>query len=156
MAKGNAMKSRVNATIFVFASLGLAACSDGSPTAAGTGDAGATVTAASAGGSGVSPGQAAFLQCGACHALTPESGAKVGPSLAGVVGRKAGSLADYQYTGAMAGSGITWTPDELDAFIAAPSTKVPGTKMVFAGVANADKRKALIAYLANPQGTPAP
>lgn len=149
------MNFRMTAAAIALVTLGLAACSDGAPTAAEAGDAGKTVAAAASGG-GVNPGKAAFLQCGACHSLTPESGAKVGPSLAGIVGRKAGSAPDYQYSEAMAGSGITWTAEELDAFITAPSAKVPGTKMVFAGVADADKRKALIAYLANPEGTPAP
>jgi cytochrome c len=149
------MNFRMTVPIFAFASLGLVACSGGSPTEGGAGDAGETVAAAASGG-GVNQGKAAFLQCGACHALTPESGAKVGPSLAGVVGRKAGSAADYQYSEAMAKSGIIWTSEELDAFITSPSAKVPGTKMVFAGIADAEKRKALIAYLANPEGTPAP
>jgi cytochrome c len=149
------MNFRMTAAAMALTSLGLVACSGGSPTEAEAGDAGKTVAAAAAGG-GANPGKAAFLQCGACHALTPESGAKVGPSLAGVVGRKAGSAADYQYSEAMANSGITWTPEELDAFITAPSTKVPGTKMVFAGIGDAEKRKALIAYLANPEGTAAP
>lgn len=149
------MDFRMTAAAVALAAFGLAACSEASPTGGGAGDAGQTAAAAAPGG-GVNKGKAAFLQCGACHALTPESGAKVGPSLAGVVGRKAGSVADYQYSEAMAGSGITWTPEELDAFITSPSTKVPGTKMVFAGIADADKRKALIDYLANPEGTPAP
>lgn len=149
------MNFRMTATAIALASFGLAACSGGSPGDDVSKDAGQTVAAAAAGG-GVNKGKAAFLQCGACHSLTPESGAKVGPSLAGVVGRKAGSAADYQYSEAMAASGITWTPEELDAFLTAPSAKVPGTKMVFAGIADADKRKALIEYLANPEGTPAP
>lgn len=149
------MNFRMTAAAIALASLGLAACSDGSPADAQADESGQPEAAAAAGG-GVNQGKAAFLQCGACHALTPESGAKVGPSLAGVVGRKAGSAADYQYSEAMAASGITWTPEELDAFLTAPSSKVPGTKMVFAGIADAEKRKALIAYLANPEGTPAP
>lgn len=149
------MKFTHAAAITALTAFGLAGCSRGSTGDDAAKDAGQTVAAAAAGG-GVNKGKAAFLQCGACHSLTPESGAKVGPSLAGVVGRKAGSAADYQYSEAMAGSGITWTPEELDAFITSPSAKVPGTKMVFAGVADADKRKALIEYLANPEGAPAP
>lgn len=149
------MNFRMTAAAIALTSLGLAACSGGSSADEQAGDPGQTVAAAAPGG-GVNKGKAAFLQCAACHSITPEGGAKVGPSLAGVVGRKAGSAADYQYSEAMAGSGITWTPEELDAFITAPSTKVPGTKMVFVGVADAAKRKALIDYLANPEGTAAP
>lgn len=144
-----------NAAVMALALIGLAACSDGASTGTEAGNTGQAVGAAATGG-GVNKGKAAFLQCAACHSLSPQSGAKVGPSLAGVVGRKAGSAAGYQYSEAMAASGITWTPEELDAFITSPSAKVPGTKMVFAGIADADKRKALIAYLANPEGTATP
>ena len=91
------------------------------------------------------PQPAEFAVCSACHEVTPGQ-ASVGPNLAGVVGRKAGS-SDYDYSPAMKASGITWTPDQLQAFIVNPSKVVPGTKMDFDGATDADA-KVIVAYLA--------
>ena len=71
----------------------------------------------------------------------------VGPSLHGVFGRKAGELADFRYSPAMKRSGITWTPQTLDTFIADPQKAVPGNRMPFAGMPDAADRADLIAYL---------
>ncbi len=84
--------------------------------------------------------------CAVCHSVEPGQN-KIGPSLAGVVGRKAGSVADYSYTEANKNSGLTWTEAELDKYLTDPRQVVPGTKMLFAGLKNADDRKAVIAYL---------
>ena len=54
-----------------------------------------------------------------------------------------------QLASALTKAGITWTPDQLDAFLARPNGKVPGTKMVFAGLPNPEARKDVIAYLAS-------
>jgi cytochrome c len=89
---------------------------------------------------------AEFAVCGACHEVTPGQ-ASVGPNLATVAGRKAGST-DYDYSPAMKASGITWTPDQLQAFIVNPSKVVPGTKMDFDGATDADA-KVIVAYLAS-------
>ena len=83
--------------------------------------------------------------CAMCHSLRPEPG-KMGPPLAGVVGRKAGTAPGFAYSNAMKTSNITWTPDQLDAFVKAPGKTVPGTKMLI-GAPNADQRAAVIAYL---------
>ncbi len=93
------------------------------------------------------PGEAVFKKsCAVCH--TVEAGKnKIGPSLAGVVGRKAGSVAGYTYTDANKNSGDTWDEATLDTYLQDPRKFVPGTKMIFAGLKNADDRKALIAYL---------
>lgn len=92
-------------------------------------------------------GQAIFEQrCAACHSVEPDDN-EVGPSLAGVVGRKAGSLAGYNYSPALKASGKVWTRPQLDQFLAAPQKLVPGTKMPMA-VPAADQRQALTAYLA--------
>ena len=92
-------------------------------------------------------GQAIFEQrCAACHSVEPDDN-EVGPSLAGVVGRKAGSLAGYNYSPALKASGKVWTRPQLDQFLAAPQKLVPGTKMPMS-VPAADQRQALIAYLA--------
>ena len=86
-----------------------------------------------------------FAVCGACHEVTPGA-VSLGPNLAGVVGRKAGTT-DYDYSPAMKGSGLTWTPDQLQAFIVNPAKVVPGTKMDFDGASDADA-KVIVAYLA--------
>ncbi len=93
------------------------------------------------------PGEAVFKKnCAVCH--TVEAGKnKIGPSLAGVVGRKAGSVAGYTYTDANKNSGDTWDEATLETYLQDPRKFVPGTKMVFAGLKNADDRKAVIAYL---------
>ena len=71
----------------------------------------------------------------------------VGPSLHGVFERKAGELPDFRYSPAMKRSGITWTPQTLDTFIADPQKMVPANRMPYAGMADADDRADLIAYL---------
>lgn len=91
-------------------------------------------------------GQQLFEQrCGMCHSLQAAPG-KMGPPLAGVVGRKAASVPGYAYSAAMKGSGITWTADKLDVYLKAPSKTVPGTKMLL-GAPNDAERAAVIAYL---------
>lgn len=85
--------------------------------------------------------------CAVCH--SPDAGTnKLGPSLFGVVGRKAGSVADYTYTPAAKSSGLTWDAANLDKYITDPQAVVPGTKMLFPGIKDAGDRKALIGYLA--------
>ncbi len=84
--------------------------------------------------------------CSSCH--TVEAGKnRVGPSLAGIVGRKAGSVAGFSYSAQNKNSGITWDEATLDKYLTDPKAMVPGTKMVFAGVKKEDERKALIGYL---------
>jgi cytochrome c len=93
-----------------------------------------------------SSGQQVFEQkCTMCHALQPAPG-KMGPPLAGVVGRKAATAQGFAYSAALKGSNITWTVDQLDAFIKAPGKTVPGTKMLL-GETDAAKRAAVIQYL---------
>lgn len=94
-------------------------------------------------------GRAAFAACSSCHAIAPGAPAGIGPNLHGVVGRAAGSLAGFAYSDAMAKSGITWTEAELDAFLANPAGKVPGTAMAAGQVADAERRAAVVAYLAS-------
>lgn len=96
----------------------------------------------------VAAGKSAFAACVACHSVTPDGASSIGPNLYGVVGRAAGSLAGFDYSDAMAGSGLTWDSGELDEFLTNPSAKVPGTRMVAGAVNDADDRAAIIAYLA--------
>lgn len=84
------------------------------------------------------------FQCKTCHGAksTP-----MGPSLAGVAGRKIAGLGDFKYsTGLTAKAGATWTDANLDAYLAAPTKFAPGTKMM-TGVANPADRAAVVAYM---------
>ena len=85
--------------------------------------------------------------CSACHSVERSGPKKAGPTLAGVVGRRAGSVAGFNYSAAMKAYGQTWTPANLEVYLTAPTKTVPGTNMTFAGVKDATKRANLIAYL---------
>jgi len=84
-------------------------------------------------------------RCGSCHVL---NGIGQGPSLVGVVGRKAGSLPGFNYSDAIKASGLTWTAANLDRFLTGPTKLVPGTAMR-AVVADPTERREVIAYLAS-------
>jgi cytochrome c len=84
--------------------------------------------------------------CSLCHKI--EAGQNdIGPSLAGVFGRKAGIVPGYNYSTAMKGSNITWSSEALDAYVTNPRVFVPGTKMPYGGLKNPAERKALIEFL---------
>jgi cytochrome c len=91
-------------------------------------------------------GEARFQDCAACHRLEADAN-NVGPSLHGIFTRKAGEIADFRYSPAIKRSGIVWTPETLDKFITDPQALVPGNRMPYAGMANANDRADLIAYL---------
>lgn len=95
-------------------------------------------------------GKKVFMRCVACHAVAPNAAAKMGPNLAGVVGRKAGAAPGFKYSAAMKKANLKWDDATLDKWLTKPSTLVPGTSMAFAGVPNADERAAVIAYLKKP------
>jgi cytochrome c2 len=91
-------------------------------------------------------GEKRFEECAACHKLA--AGANdVGPSLFGVLERKAADLSDFRYSPALRRSGIVWTPQTLDAFLADPQKLVPANRMPYAGMTDAADRADLIAYL---------
>ena len=91
-------------------------------------------------------GQTFYEECIACHSL--ERGVHgIGPSLHGVFNRRAGELSDYRYSPALKRSGIVWTADTLDAFIADSQQFLPANRMPYAGMADASARADLIAYL---------
>jgi len=91
---------------------------------------------------------AQFATCLTCHSVERDAPGKIGPNLFGVVGSKAGAKADYAYSEAMKTSGILWSPAELSAFLLAPQTRVPGTKMTMKGPSDEKVRQAMIDYLA--------
>lgn len=95
-------------------------------------------------------GKDVFKVCMACH-TTEQGKNKVGPSLHGVVGRPAAAVDGFKYSGPMkekAAGGLTWTAENLDAYIKAPKEIVPGGTMAFAGLKDDTKRADLIAFLA--------
>jgi cytochrome c len=93
-------------------------------------------------------GQAIFKQkCAVCHSLIPGK-KSVGPSLIGVVGRKAGQGdPNYSYSDEMKNSGKTWDAATLEAYLTMPRGYIPGIKMLFAGLPQETDRANLIAYL---------
>lgn len=96
---------------------------------------------------GAEAGEKAFKKhCTACHTL--EAGKnRVGPSLNGIVGRKAGQVAGFKYSDANAKSGAVFDEKYLATYLTDPKAAIPGTKMVFVGVKNEQERNALIEYL---------
>lgn len=104
------------------------------------------VTTAHAQAGDAARGEQRFRECAACHSVEPGVN-NVGPSLAGLFGRHAGSLPDFRYSPAMRKSGITWTPQTLDAFIADPQQRVPANRMPYGGLPDPAARADLIAYL---------
>ena len=94
------------------------------------------------------PGAQVFTaKCAACHSVDRAKGSGMGPNLAGVVGRKAGTLPKFSYSPAMVRSNVVWDVAKLDAFLASPQRAVKGNRMAFAGLPNAKDRSALIAFL---------
>jgi cytochrome c len=89
---------------------------------------------------------AAFAVCAGCHST--QAGKTVfGPSLAGIGGRRAGTLEGYAYSPALKSSGLTWNAKTLDRWLTAPKKMVPGTKMPFNGIQDRATRNQVIAYL---------
>lgn len=93
-------------------------------------------------------GARVFAACAACHSLTPGQH-RTGPSLAGVLGRKAGTAEGFRrYSPALSGADVVWDAAALDAWIADPQAFIPGNRMAFRGLPDAQVRADLIAYLA--------
>ncbi len=92
-------------------------------------------------------GQKVFIKCQTCHVLE-EGQNKVGPHLEGVVGRTAGSVEGFNYSTANADSGIVWSKDILFEYLENPQEYIPGTRMAFPGIKDAQERADLIEYLA--------
>lgn len=88
-------------------------------------------------------GEIIYKGCQDCHSLDEND---IGPMHRGVVGRKAGSVAGYNYSSALKNSGIIWTEDNLDKWLTNPQTMVPGAKMYF-HLSDAQDRADVIAFL---------
>jgi cytochrome c len=90
-------------------------------------------------------GRELYAQCQACHSLDGENG--VGPTLKGVVGRRAGSVAEFRYSPAMRRASVVWDAASLDGFMADPQAVVRGNRMPFGGVEEARDRADILAWL---------
>jgi cytochrome c len=93
-------------------------------------------------------GQMAFRKCQACHTLDGKN--RVGPTLAGIVGRRVASVENFRYSAAMTGyaeDGKVWDAEHLAQFLTAPKATVSGTSMAFAGIKKPEELADLIAFL---------
>ena len=96
-------------------------------------------------------GKAVFKKCAPCHSTEPVN--RVGPTLAGIIGRPVASIADYSYSDAMtafADGGRMWNEAQIAEYLLAPKAVVPGTRMTFAGLRKIEDIANLIAYLKSP------
>ena len=92
-------------------------------------------------------GRAAFKRCSICHAVGIDAQNKVGPQLNGLEGRKAGSVADFDYSDAQKNSGIVWSEATFKQYIKDPQAAVPGTKKTISGIKDEHQAADLWAYL---------
>ena len=92
-------------------------------------------------------GKTVFNVCLACHTIGPGAQNKIGPELNGLDGRKAGTVANFDYSDANKSSGIVWNEETFEDYIKNPAAKVPGTKMIFPGIKNEQQEKDLWAYI---------
>ena len=92
-------------------------------------------------------GEKVFAQCRPCHQVGETARNTVGPKLNGLFGRKSGTVEGFNYTDANRNSGITWEESTFAEYIKDPRAKIPGTKMVYAGLKDEGRIKDLIAYL---------
>ena len=98
--------------------------------------------------------QAAVAQCRTCHTFGEGEPHRVGPDLWGVHGKAAASQPGYQYSSALAGSGLVWDDETLHAYLENPRKTVPGGKMSFAGLRDETKRQAIIDYMKSTASEP--
>ncbi|MGD8340829.1 MAG: c-type cytochrome [Gammaproteobacteria bacterium] len=130
-------------TVLVFAA-GLAAC--GSSDSPQRSDGGAAEVTQN------ERGELLSYACLACHSLEAGGEHQIGPNLHGVFGRVAGTAPDFAYSSALIESGIVWTPEEIDRWLADPTGFLPGTSMAFTGYQQPRDREALIEYLVEVTG----
>lgn len=91
-------------------------------------------------------GRQVYRKCQACHSLEPGKNA-LGPSLAGIIGKKSGEVPNYNYSAAMKAANIVWDATTLDAYLLDPQKLIPQNKMPFPGLKTANERKDVIAYM---------
>jgi cytochrome c len=106
------------------------------------------MTATVAGAQDLAAGATSFKKCAPCHDVGPTAKNKVGPLLNGLDKRTSGSIPGYTYSEANKKSGIVWSEASFLEYIRDPKARIPGTKMVFAGIKNENEAKNLWAYIA--------
>lgn len=147
------MRLLVKSGVATVLALGLSACGGSGSAPSGGASASATPAAAASALPSATASVAAadaapadFAQCKACHAV--EAGKNgIGPSLAGVFGRKSASVEGFAYSDAAKKLGVTWNEGNLDKWLENPMKMAPGTKMTFAGISDKARRDAVIDYL---------
>ncbi|WNJ94075.1 cytochrome c family protein [Bosea sp. 685] len=95
----------------------------------------------------IAAGERSFAKCRACHQLGETAKNTIGPVLNGLFGRQSGSVEGYSYSAANKAAGLTWDDAVFADYIKDPKAKIPGTKMIFAGIKNEEEVKNLTAYL---------
>jgi len=95
-------------------------------------------------------GKRHFIRCIACHTVSASARPLTGPHLEGVVGRPVASVEGFAYTEALRAQNFIWDEARLDAWLKAPQAEIAGLCLPFTGLAKAEDRAALIAYLKNP------
>ncbi len=95
----------------------------------------------------VAAGETSFRKCAPCHSVGPDAANKVGPELNGLDGRKSGTVDGFNYSDANKASGITWGEAVFKEYVRDPRAKVPGTKMVFAGIKSENEVGDLWSYV---------
>jgi cytochrome c len=95
----------------------------------------------------VSAGERSFAKCRACHQIGEGARNLVGPELNGLIGRHSGAVEGYSYSAANKNSGLTWDEATFTDYIKDPRAKIPGTKMIFAGIKSEKEINDLIAFL---------
>jgi len=113
--------------------------------------AGAVIVASASGAwaQDLAAGENSFKKCLPCHSVGADAKNKVGPVLNGLEGRKSGTIEGYSYTDANKNSGITWGEEVFREYIKDPRGKIPGTKMVFAGIKNENEANNLWTYVSS-------
>ena len=107
----------------------------------------AVLAAAPAHAQDAAAGEKIFAQCRACHQVGESAKNAVGPVLNGLFGRKAGMVEGYTYSPANKNSGLTWDEATFRDYIKDPRAKIPGTKMIYAGLKDEQRVTDLVAYL---------
>jgi len=95
----------------------------------------------------LSNGEAKFALCRSCHTTAQGGDDMTGPNLWGIFGRKAGSKAGFTYSDDLKNAGWTWDADRIDKWITNPRAVLPGTKMTFIGMPDANDRRDVVAFL---------
>jgi cytochrome c len=92
-------------------------------------------------------GRSLYLQCRACHGIEPGGPQLAGPNLHGIFGRRAGAVEDFPYSEVLEQADFVWTPRTMDSWITNPYLFLPGNRMSYAGMRQAEDRRDLIAWM---------